>query len=101
VSSKNFEGDHVWLVDGENPYKNLPNLFEGWTEDLVYETISELEEIKDGGAAMTAYAKLQYTDMGELECEEIIKNLLKYCELDTLSMTMLIEHFIEIKNGSI
>ena len=99
VSSKNFEGDYVWLVNGENPYKNLPQLFEGWTEELVFETVSELEEIKDGGAAMTAYAKLQYTDMGELEREEIKKNLLKYCELDTLSMTMLIEHFIEIKNG--
>jgi hypothetical protein len=99
VSSKNFEGDHVWLVDGENPYKNLPQLFEGWTEELVFETVSELEEIKDGGAAMTAYAKLQYTDMGYLEREEIKTNLLKYCELDTLSMCMLIEHFIEIKNG--
>ena len=99
VSSKNFDGQHVWLVNGENPYKNLPVLFDGWSEDLLFETISELDEIKDGGAAMTAYAKLQYTDMGELEREEIKKNLLKYCELDTLSMTMLIEHFIEIKNG--
>ena len=99
VSSKNFDGQHIWLVNGENPYKYLPKLFEGWTEDLVYENISELEEIKDGGAAMTAYAKLQYTNMGQAEREEIKRNLLKYCELDTLSMTMLIEHFIEIKNG--
>jgi uncharacterized protein YprB with RNaseH-like and TPR domain len=37
--------------------------------------------------------------MGQAEREEIKRNLLKYCELDTLSMTMLIEHFIEIKNG--
>jgi hypothetical protein len=86
------------LLNGENPYKSLPKLFEGWTEDLLYETISELEEIKDGGAAMHAYAKLQYTDMGA-EREEIKKNLKNYCELDTLSMTMLIEHFIELKNG--
>lgn len=99
VSSKNFDGDHVWLLNGENPYKSLPKLFEGWTEDLVYETISELEEIKDGGAAMTAYAKLQYTNMGQVEREEIKRNLLKYCELDTLSMCMLIEHFKEITNG--
>jgi hypothetical protein len=99
VSSKNFDGQHIWLVDGKNPYKSLPQLFEGWTEDLLFENISELEEIKDGGAAMTAYAKLQYSDLGELERDEIKKNLLKYCELDTLSMTMLIQHFIEIKNG--
>jgi hypothetical protein len=99
VSSKNFDGEHVWLRNGENPYKVLPKLFEGWTEDLLYETISELEEIKDGGAAMTAHAKLQYTNLGEAEREEIKRNLLKYCELDTLSMCLLIEHFIELKNG--
>ena len=99
VSSKNFSGKHIWLVNNENPYKNLPQMFEGWSEELVFENISELEEIKDGGAAMTAYAKLQYTNMSNLEREEIKTHILKYCELDTLSMCMLIEHFIEIKNA--
>jgi hypothetical protein len=66
----------------------------------MYENISELEEIKDGGAAMTAYAKLQYTDMSKMEREEIRKRLLQYCELDTLSMVMLLEHFKEIIDGA-
>jgi hypothetical protein len=100
VSSKNFGGHHVWLKEGESPYANLPTLFEGWTEDMMYENISELEEIKDGGAAMTAYAKLQYTDMSKMEREEIKKRLLQYCELDTLSMVMLLEHFKEIIDGA-
>ena len=99
VSSKNFEAHHIWLLGGENPYKNLPILFDGWAEDLVYDTLSELEEIKDGGAAMTAYAKLQYAEMSELARGEIKKRLLQYCELDTLSMVMLIEHFNELVYG--
>lgn len=99
VSSKNFDEQHVWLVDGGNPYKNLPVLFEGWAEELMFENISELDEIKDGGAAMMAYAKLQYSEMTAREREEIKKRLLQYCELDTLSMVMLLEHFKEITHG--
>jgi uncharacterized protein YprB with RNaseH-like and TPR domain len=47
------------------------------------------------GAALTAYAKLQYQDMTENERKEITKGLLKYCELDTLAMVMIYEHFKE------
>jgi len=96
LTSKNFEPQHIWLVDGKNPYKNLPILFEGWDPALLQLNVSELDQIQDGGAAMTAYAKLQYTDMLVQERNEITKRLLQYCELDTLSMVMLIEHFKEI-----
>nr|WP_292966520.1 DUF2779 domain-containing protein [Muricauda sp. UBA7809] len=97
VSSTNFGPDHIWLQkDGNailNPYKMLPPLFDGWSMLELENTISELEGIADGGAALTAYAKLQYTDMDQRERDEITSALLKYCELDTLAMVMVYEHF--------
>ncbi len=100
VSSLNFPLDHVWLkqVDGQvvNPYKMLPALFEGWSESDLEDNVSEMDEIADGGMALTAYAKLQYQDMTEKEREEITSGLKKYCEIDTLAMIMIYEHFKEI-----
>jgi ribosome recycling factor len=54
-----------------------------------------MNDIADGGAALTANAKLQYQDMTENERKEITKGVLKYCELDTLAMVMIYEHFKE------
>ena len=97
VSSHNFPPNHIWLQmeDGKviNPYKTLPPIFENWNEIEIEENISDIENIADGGAALTAYAKLQYVDMTHKEREEITKGLLKYCELDTLAMVMIYEHF--------
>jgi hypothetical protein len=100
VSSSNFSPKHIWLKkdNGQvvNPYKMLPPLFEGWTEMELEENVSEIDGIADGGMALTAYAKLQYQDMTDKECGEITGGLLKYCELDTLAMVMIYEHFKEI-----
>ena len=100
LSSFNFSDDHVWLTGAGNtvscPYKNLPPIFEDWSEDAIEKSLSEIESINDGGAALTAYGKLQYTDMEEEEIREIQKALLKYCELDTLAMVIIYEHFLEL-----
>jgi hypothetical protein len=100
VSSKNFNENHVWLeVENDiakNPYKMLPSLFDGWSEEQIENTLSEIEDITNGGAALTAYGKLQYTDMKQSEIDELTNALLKYCELDTLAMVMIYEHFKEI-----
>lgn len=100
VSSSNFSPDHIWLkVDNGqvvNPYKMLPPLFDGWTESELEDNVSEFDVIADGGMALTAYAKLQYQDMTDKERDEITSGLLKYCELDTLAMVMIYEHFREI-----
>ena len=102
VSSKNFNGNHVWLSmkndELVNPYKMLPPLYKGWENDEKYKTISEIENIADGGEALNAYAKLQYEDMTEKERSEITSGLLKYCELDTLAMVMIYEHLKELIN---
>jgi hypothetical protein len=57
----------------------------------------DIVAIKEGGAAMTAYGKLQYTDVPEQEKRDIIKGLLRYCELDTLAMAMIYEHWLNSK----
>ena len=100
VSSLNFPSHHIWLkeVQGEivSPYNALPPLYENLSEEEIEKTISELETISDGGAALTAYGKIQYTDMSESEKEDIAKGLFHYCELDTLAMVMIYEHLKSI-----
>lgn len=97
MSSKNFSNDQIWLNfdNGQviNPYHQLPKLFENWDSEKIEETLSDMDSIADGGAALTAYSKLQFTDMSTDERTELRKSLLKYCELDTLAMVMLYEHF--------
>jgi hypothetical protein len=93
IPSLNFPEPQAWIKkDGKevkDPYKLLPRMFSDVSEHD-YEAISD-DEIRDGGAAMTAYAKLQYTSLSEIERTEIQNALLRYCELDTLAMVMLYE----------
>lgn len=100
VSSQNMSDDHVWLTNSsigfESPYKKLPKLFAEWSSEQLDELVSGMEELADGGAALTAYGKMQYTDIGDAELKELSTALLKYCELDTLAMVMLFEHFKEL-----
>ena len=58
--------------------------------------LSDVENLNNGGAALTAYGFLQYTDMSEDERNRIITALHRYCELDTLAMVMIWEHFKEV-----
>lgn len=98
VSSKNFETTKVWLKleDGVvlDPYKSLDKPFLEWDES--FERVSEITDINNGGAAMTAYGLTQYHDMTEMERNKIKDALLRYCELDTLAMVMIYEHLKEI-----
>ena len=100
LSSKNFDPSHTWLtvVNGavQNPYKLLPPVFENWSNDQLDELLSDVEDLNNGGAALTAYGFLQYTDMTQQERDKITEALLRYCELDTLAMVMLWEHFGEV-----
>ena len=92
--SRNFE-NHKWvhLKDGKvmDPYKLLPKMFQNISQKNMNLLLSEADELNEGGAAMCAYAKLQFESMEEFEREEIKVALLKYCELDTLAMVMLFE----------
>jgi len=93
IPSLHFK-DHIWIKMEEgrvvDPYKQLPSLFKGVSEKNVA-LLSEEDELSNGGAAMTAYTKIQFEDMSEYEREELEQGLLKYCELDTLAMVMVYE----------
>ena len=47
--------------------------------------------IAEGGAAATAYARLQFEDMKPETRDKINAALLRYCELDTLAMVMIVQ----------
>ena len=49
------------------------------------------DDLQDGGAAMTAYARLQYQALPDTERAAIEAALLRYCELDTLAMVMAVQ----------
>ena len=102
-SSRNFK-DMVWWRESANadqpmdPYRLLPDIFEGVGIEQD-ELFLESRHIEEGGAAMLAYAKMQFPEMGNDEREAIIAGLLKYCELDTLAMVMLYEHWDTLRAG--
>lgn len=93
IYSKNFS-KQCWIVfeDGhiKDPYHLLDPINKDAPNDEI-ELLFEDEYLKEGGAATIAYAKLQFTQMSDFEREELRKALLKYCELDTLAMVMLVE----------
>jgi Domain of unknown function(DUF2779) len=47
--------------------------------------------IADGGAAATAYARLQFDSLDAETRSRIKDSLLRYCELDTLAMVMIVQ----------
>jgi hypothetical protein len=102
IKSLNYDDGWVWIKKDENsavinPYKLLPPLF----EDIDYDQIESFlmrSNIQEGGAAMTAYAKMQFARISDIERDSIIKGLLKYCELDTLAMVMMWEYWHDLIN---
>jgi hypothetical protein len=100
IPSKNFN-KWTWIkVENEkvvDPYKLLPTMFQG--SEILEQLISTNDEIKDGGAAMTAYAKMQFEEMSSYERDTLSSSLLKYCELDTMAMVMIYESWkIEVSS---
>ena len=51
------------------------------------------DNIAGGGAALTAYAKMQFTEISETERNLVAQGLLRYCELDTLAMVIIYEYW--------
>ncbi|HMQ11630.1 MAG TPA: DUF2779 domain-containing protein [Oligoflexia bacterium] len=99
--SKNFK-DKVWITKNENnqiinPYEQLPEIaIEDQAFDAQSENLPEFQHdsIGNGGAAMMAYAYLQFSEVPSETREQIKKALLQYCELDTLAMAMIMEAWI-------
>lgn len=80
INSLNFD-EKTWIQFDENnnvinPYK----LLDSW--------------INNGAAAMSGYSMLQWTNKTKEKKRDIKNALLKYCELDTLAMVMIMEYWM-------
>jgi hypothetical protein len=97
IRSLNFAGK-IWVTRDTkgniiDPYKTLDTVLKEYDE-FGNEELSESgedEHVNNGGAAMMAWAEVQYTDTAPQRVQDIRKALLEYCELDTLAMVMLVE----------
>lgn len=96
LSSRNFK-DWTWVKLDSNgkvidPYKLLPEIFADVSTDEMDALVLD-GSIADGGAAMTAYSRMQFTQMSEPERLLARKALMKYCELDTFAMVLIYEYW--------
>ena len=90
----------VEIVDAKakDPYKLLPKLFSdisNFDPDTLAEFSGLEDDVREGGAAMTAYSRLQFEELKTSLRKEIESALLRYCELDTLAMVMIYEGWVD------
>jgi hypothetical protein len=93
IPSRNFEAISWIRREGgriKDPYHLLPRVCSD-ISNQDQERLLAQETLREGGAAMIAYARMQFEEMPETERAEIRAALLRYCELDTFAMVMLYE----------
>ena len=93
IVSRNFS-DMAWVneADGKvrDPYLLLPPIG-GGAPQVANGGGRYLKTLRNGGAAMQAYADLVLYDWTDARREAVQKALLRYCELDTLAMVFIVE----------
>lgn len=97
IPSKNFEKFTWWVDSGTSVPVEPYDLLKGYGSTLIGEELDDPEElvIAEGGAAATAYARLQFENLNPESRQKIKEALLRYCELDTLAMVMIVEAWKE------
>lgn len=84
-NSNNYEGMIWWRPKAQKEKEGAMN---------PYKVIESLgREIREGAEAMVAYSHLQNPDLSQQIRRELKEALLKYCELDTLAMLMIVQHW--------
>ena len=80
-----------------DPYAILPEIqVSQWADTLRdIEVLYDEERVADGGAAMTAWAYMQFAEMSNTERDALCGMLKQYCELDTLAMVMILEFMLD------
>jgi hypothetical protein len=98
IPSLNFASKEgfAWIdvsTDGtvSDPYGRLKDLAKEMIPGGVDERTGDDSIIAEGGAAASAYARLQFEQMDAQTRDRIKSALLRYCELDTLAMAMIME----------
>ena len=87
-----FDGDRI-----RDPYQLLEPLFLDINlTDNEIERLFPHADIRGGGTASMAYLRMQFSEMSEIERQGLTESLLKYCELDTLAMVMLVEAWLDM-----
>lgn len=97
MSSLNYK-NFTWLPTDENgksvddPYEILRD----FGDEMLGESLPAGQDpddlvIAEGGAAATAYSRLQFEDLIDAQRSQIKQALLRYCELDTLAMVMVVQ----------
>ena len=100
IISKNFK-NHTWVnfdINNRviNPYEDLPDLDYIVPNGLrKSENLYSNNKLADGGAAMIAWAFMQFGEMKDHEIESLSKALKRYCELDTMAMVLIMEAWID------
>ena len=96
--SKNFKDFAWWVPEASNPSVPIEpyELLRRYGADLLGEEVRAGEDpdelaITEGGAAATAYARLQFEHVDAATRLKIREALLRYCELDTLAMVMIVQ----------
>lgn len=82
----------------KDPYLLLPRMFQDLPEKE-NRILSDDDRLKDGGGALTAYARMQFEEMTDYERSELSAALLKYCELDTMAMVMIHQGWLDLLGG--
>ena len=101
--SKNFKDFAWWVAEASDasvpvePYE----LLRRYGADLLGEEVRAGEDpdelaITEGGAAATAYARLQVEGVDAVTRLRIREALLRYCDLDTLAMVMILQGWVGV-----
>ena len=102
IPSHNYKEPFSWWKADESgdliePYERL----RAYAAEMLGEEVPKGEDpdslvIAEGGAAATAYSRLQFEELSADARKRIQEGLLRYCELDTLAMVMIVEGWREM-----
>jgi len=93
-NSRNFTEPVTWWQPDEegrpqDPYRLLPPVFSDF--QLPDDEEEGGQTLSQGGAALMAYARLQFEAVPDADRQAWNQALLRYCELDTLAMAMIVQ----------